>query len=56
MVVRDDDLQAERIPNFSFSLKPRRKTIRWRGKRFNLPTVRVVKIGEVDSMEIERAL
>lgn len=52
MVVSNDD--SQKMPNFEMEAIPQRRTIRWRGKRFNVPTFRVVLVGTVKKPEIPR--
>lgn len=45
MVVRDDDIGAKPVvPAWTIDFGPKRRTLKWRGRKFNVPTFRVVGV------------
>lgn len=50
MVIRDDDLgEDDAMPNLALVFGPARRTVRWRGRTFNLPSSRFIGIGPVQN-------
>lgn len=56
MVVRNDSLaQSNHIPSLDLCFGPRRRTINWRGRKFNVPTFRLVRLGDAKLGEVKAA-
>ena len=50
MVIHDDDLsEGGPMPNLALVFGPARRTIRWRGRTFNLPSSRIIGIEPVQN-------
>ena len=45
IVISEDDITAGTVPPVLLKLAPGRRTVKWRGRSFNLAAARVVGIG-----------
>lgn len=55
-VFPNEDLTSKRrTPSMTLDLAPKRRTIKWRGRKFNVPTVRVVRVGFTSALTLEMA-
>jgi len=43
------------MPRMNLEFAPKRRTLKWRGRRFNVPTMRVVRIGFCAPFEVKSA-